>query len=206
MLALAGLLAVAGCTRSEAGEPAPPPGATSVGTSGQSPNSSSGRPSSSVQIPPRPKELRLDGLDPCALFTEPQRDQLKANRVRNSTNKSQQYNGMPECILSVQRQPPYYEFAVTLVTNEGIGPWLGGKRNVEARLASVETYPAATYWFRGANGHNTPDCSTSVDVAEGQQLMVNTDNDGNHTFTLDELCQRAEQAAGLAVQTLRTLK
>jgi hypothetical protein len=43
-------------------------------------------------------------------------------------------------------------------------------------------------------------------VAEGQQLVIDTNNDGAHSFTLEQMCQRVEQAAGLAVQTLQTLK
>ena len=106
----------------------------------------------------------------------------------------------------VEKQPPFYEYSAMSVTNEGIAPWFSGKRNVEAKLSSVAGFAAATYWFRGAHDYNTPDCAVSVDVAEGQQLVVDTNNDGGHSFTLEQLCQRAEHAAGLAVQTLQTLR
>ena len=67
-------------------------------------------------------------------------------------------------------------------------------------------FPAATYWLRGAEGTKTQDCATAVDVADGQQLMVTADNDGDRSFTLDQLCQMAEKAAGMAMQTLQTLR
>src|SRR5262249_25051733 len=118
---------------------------------------------------------------------------------------STQFKGMKECVLEV-RAEQFYNFNVMAATNEGIGPWLSGGRNVEAKLTSVAGFGAATYWFRGAEGKNAADCSTAVDVADGQQLEVTTNNDGGHSFTLDQLCQRAEQAAALAMQTLQTLK
>jgi hypothetical protein len=203
LLALVGLLAIAGCTNSEAGR------AVSGKTAGP-PTEPTRTPSSStaptVPIPPRPAELKLAGVDACALFTNVQLAELKIDRTRKTTNGSQQYKGMAECVLNVEKQQPYYHYRVTAITNEGIGPWLTGKRNAEARLSTVASYPAATFWIRGANGHDTDGCTTTVDVAEGQQLMVDTDNDGAHSFDLEQLCQRAELAAGLAVQTLRTLK
>ncbi len=112
---------------------------------------------------------------------------------------------MKECVLEVRKEQ-FYDFSVTAVTNEGIEPWLTGKRNVEAKPASVAGFAAATYWIRGASGTRTDGCTTSVDVAESQQLMVDVENDSGHSFTLEQLCQRAEKAAALAMQTLQTLK
>jgi hypothetical protein len=203
-LLLAGLLvavAVGGCTKSEAGQAQP----GNDGTSEAPPTSTSGGAPSSVTIPPRPKELRLDGVDPCALFTQPQLAQLSVKRTRARTSGSEHFKGMKECVLEV-RAEQFYDFSVMAATNEGIAPWLAGDRNVEAKLTSVAGYAAATYWFRGASGTKTADCTTSVDVADGQQLTVNVENDGGHSFTLEQLCQRAENAAALAMQTLQTLK
>jgi hypothetical protein len=145
-------------------------------------------------------------MEPCALFTDAQLGQLKIDEVRKSTSNSTQYKGMLKCVLSVNKQQPYTNYSVTAVTNEGIGPWLTGKRNVDAKLSSVAGYPAATYWIKGGSGHDIDGCDTSVDVADGQQLMVDVNNDGQHSYALEELCQMAEKAAGFAVQTLQTLK
>lgn len=112
---------------------------------------------------------------------------------------------MKECVLEVRKEQ-FYDFSVMAGTNEGIGPWLTGKRNVEARLTSVAGFAAATYWTRGASGTKTDGCITSVDVADGQQLEITVDNDSAHSFTLEQLCQQAEKAAALAMQTLQTLK
>lgn len=159
-----------------------------------------------MTIPPRPRELKLDGVDPCALFTKAQLDELKMDRARKTTNGSRQYKGMAECVLNMLQEPPYFTYTVTAATNEGIEAWLTGDRNVEAWLRSVADFPAATYWIRGSNGRNAAACDTAVDVAQGQQLMVSSDNDSGRSLTLEQLCQRAEAAAAMAVQTLQTLK
>jgi Protein of unknown function (DUF3558) len=147
----------------------------------------------------------LDGLDPCTLFTNAQLAQLKLDKKRSRVSEAASYKGMKDCALESLRAP-FDSYSALAATNEGIEPWLTGKRNVEAKLSSVSGFAAATYWFRGAHDHNTADCTTSVDVAQGQSLIVSADNDGKQTYTLDELCQRAEQAAGMAIQTLQTLK
>lgn len=206
LLTMVVLVAVTGCTRSEAGQasPADPTGSSApTSETSQSVNPPTSA-SPTVAIPPRPRELKLDGVEPCALFSDAQLGQLDVNRVRKTTDRSKQYNGMLECVLSVNGQ--FYEYSMTLATNEGIGPWLTGKRNVDAKLSSVAGYPAATYWIKGGSGHDIDGCDTSVDVADGQQLMVDVDNDGQHSFALEQLCQMAEKAAGFAVQTLQTLK
>jgi hypothetical protein len=149
--------------------------------------------------------LKLDGVDPCTLFTSTQLAQLKLDRKRKRIDQSNAYKGMADCALD-SSSPPFDHYSALAATNESIEVWLTGKRNVEAKLSSVSGFAAATYWFRGAHDHNTADCTTSVDVAQGQSLIVSADNDGKQTYTLDELCQRAEQAAGMAIQTLQTLK
>jgi hypothetical protein len=203
VLASVGLVAAAvlgGCTEVQSGQ------AVSTPTQGPpSQTAPSGSTQPSVAIPPRPKELNLTGLKACSLFTDAQLVQLKLDRKRDRTADDSQYKGMAECFLDANK-PPFASYVATAVTNEGIGAWLTGKRNVEAHLSSVVGFAAATYWIRGANGNNTDGCTTSVDVAEGQQLMLYVSNDGGHSFTLEQLCQRAEQAAGMAVQTLQSLR
>ena len=193
----------AACTKSEAGQP------SAAGRGDSTPPSPSGKSSGSqtptVAIPPRPKALRLDGLEPCDLFTAPQLAQIKIDRKRKGTSNAEHYQGMKDCALD-ENSAPFDHYSILAVTNEGIGPWLSGNRNVEGHLSSVAGYAAATYWIRGANGNHTDGCTTSIDIADGQQLMVDADNDGKHSYTLEQLCQRAEQVGGFAVQTLQTLK
>lgn len=201
LLLLVGLLlAATACTKSEAGQAAPL--RTTDPTTGQS----SGSAAPTVAIPPRPRELKLNDVDPCGLITEQQRAELKIDRARKRTSASQQYKGMQECVLDISKQQPFYHYIVAAVTNEGIAPWLTGKRNVTTRLGTVAGFPTVTYWTVGAHDTSADGCFASVDVADGQQLIVDTNNDGSHSFTLEQMCQRAERAAGLAIQTLQTLR
>ncbi|HEU5474040.1 MAG TPA: DUF3558 domain-containing protein [Actinophytocola sp.] len=203
-LVLTGLLtaaAVAGCTTGEIGQAVPTPSSTPQTSGG----TSSPAPSARVSVPPRPAELNLAGVDPCALITDPTLAALKLNRKRVQQAGDSQYRGMAQCTIDSTRSP-FDSYALIAVTNEGVEAWLTGKRNVQAQLSSVAGFPAVTYWLSGANGRNAADCSTSVDVAGGQQLMVESYNTGDRIYTLEQLCQRAERAAGMAVETLKTLR
>jgi uncharacterized protein DUF3558 len=198
-----GVLALAcACTDSTGGVATP--GGRADSTT-DAPPSSSGSAEPTVTIPPRPKDLPLDGVKPCSLFKQAQLKQLGITDPPKSDTTSGYYKA-PSCVLEIATLDTFESYEVVAITSEGIEPWLSGKRNVEGRLSEVAGFPAATYWFRGAEGTKTIDCATSVDVADGQQLMVTADNDTDHSYTLDQLCQRAEKAAGMALQTLQTLK
>lgn len=209
-LVIMGVLALvlaAGCTATTGGTATP---GGSAGPSDTPPGSSdapsaSGSAEPTVQVPPRPADLPLDGVEPCTLFTEAQLSQLGITDPPSPKTAGGEFNG-PACDLDIATLETFYGYEIVAITDEGIAPWLTGTRNVEARLAEVAGYPAATYWFRGAEGNKTIDCATSVDVADGQQLMVTADNDSDRSFTLEQLCQMAEKAAGMAVQTLQTLR
>lgn len=195
------LVLVGGCTDSTGGVAKP---GGSNGSSGEQPDPSGGS-QPTVEIPPRPADLPLDGVKPCSLFSQAQLKQLEITDPPTETTTDGHFQGLA-CDLEIATLETFRSYEVVAVTDEGIEPWLTGKRNVEARLADVAGFPAATYWFRGAEGNKTIDCATSVGVADGQQLMVTADNDSDHSFTLDQLCQMAESAAGMAMQTLQTLK
>lgn len=189
-----------GCTTSEAGNPK---------TSGEVPpgpvTTSPKQPSSAVDIPPRPKALQLDSVEPCSLFTDAQRGTLDIGRSRSNTDQTQRYRGAKQCMLEVATSGVRHVYRVVAVTTEGIGPWLNENRNVDATLTSVGGYAAARHVISGAGGaKNSGECSVSVDVADGQQLLVSmaaTSKD----VTQDQICQMSEKAAEMAVTTLQTL-
>ncbi|WP_243726703.1 DUF3558 domain-containing protein [Actinocrispum wychmicini] len=192
---LAGLL-LAGCTEKDPGQ------AVQASSSSDAPAASGGgQPPPS--IPPRPKNLPLNSVDPCKLFAKAQLDQIKVNRQRNLVETSEAFKGAPYCAMDGQDGKGFFSYNVSLITTEGIAPWLSGKRNVDAKLVSVGGFPAADYKLLGTTTFN---CNTSVDVADGQQLMVEFQPDTRNAYTQDQMCQRSEQAAGFALQTLQTLK
>ena len=198
-LAVLALGGVAACTIGETGSPVPQ---GERRTDDPPPVSSTTAPPPTVEIPPRPADLRLDAVDPCALLTADQLKQLKVDRTRSTTSKSEVFPDAKQCVLNVSAQEPFHDYNISAVTTEGIGPWLTGKRNVEAELVSVGGYGAAQYFIPG-DGPNSVDCTTTIDVAPGQQLMVSADAVSPLTFTQEQLCQMSQEAAGLALATLR---
>lgn len=198
-LALVVTFAVAGCTATQAGTPTPTPGEgeTTAPTSGESPTKTS------TSIPPRPKSLKLDSIDPCALLTADQRGGLKVDTFRPQTNNTEQYRGAKECAFEISAQAPYYRYYATVVTTEGVEVWLAGDRNVDADLISVGDFAAVRYDLAGQGASAAP-CTVAIDVAQGQQLQIRTTTSGKD-FTQDEVCRMSEKAAGLALTTLKTL-
>lgn len=198
LAAVSAITLVAGCTSREPGT------ATADPTSGSSPQStedSSGSATPSEEIPSPPKDLSLNGLDPCTLFTDAQRAELKVDEVRTRDSGSEQYKGMQECVLDVTKQEPFLNYSALAVTNEDVSVWLTGKRNVDAKLISVDGYPAAQFNTKGVD----TDCVVAIGVAKGQHLLVEMAPISGD-FTYGDICQASKRAAEMALQTLQTLK
>jgi hypothetical protein len=193
-------MASAGCTTSASGLPTPAPGGDSSNTS--TPSESNGPTSPSVDLPPRPRDIALDGLDPCTLFTDVQRSQLKVDDVDSGVSDSQNFNGMKECTLSVQAQEPFYEYTALAVTTEGIEEWLGGNRNVDAEPTTVQGFPAAQFKFLGVEDEG---CDIAVGVGDKQYLWLQV-IPISRGFKQDQLCQMVGQATDMAMTTLQALK
>ncbi|MBP2322063.1 hypothetical protein JOF56_002448 [Kibdelosporangium banguiense] len=198
MLALVAGAALAGCTDTDPGQAIPANGSGNAAPPG-------GGAPTSIAVPPRPSELSLTGVDACKLFTAAQLDELKVNRTRGRSSASEIYRGAPECVLNVNAKEPFYDYTASLITTEGVEPWLSGKRNVDAKLVSIEGFPAASFVIGGDSDANFR-CTTSVGVAGGQQLMIAIDPHTKKAFSGEQLCQMSQQAATLAMQTLKTLK
>jgi uncharacterized protein DUF3558 len=198
--ALLTLAMTAGCTTSEAGQ----------ATSGDSPSSTTSTEStsgtsspSSVEIPPPPRELALDGLDPCTLFTKAQRAQLKTNSVRPVADGGDDiYDGMKECILDADAAEPFITYDVIAVTDVDVDYWINQPHNADVELISIAGYPAAEFHTKGVEDS---DCAVAVGVAKNQHLHVEM-APLSEDLKQDEICQGTEQAAEMALQTLQTLK
>jgi len=196
-LLLVGL--VAGCTTSEAGEPAP--GGSTGPSNSESPSETSSSPS--VDIPPPPKDLSLDGLDPCTLFTDAQKAQLEIDDARPGVaGGSTIYKDMKNCALDRKTAEPFYGYDVVAVTNVDVSYWINQPHNVDAKLISIGGYPAAEFKTMGTED---ADCAVALGVAKNQHLHVEFFPLA-HDVKQDELCRRSEQAAEMALQTLQTLR
>ncbi|CRK60469.1 hypothetical protein [Alloactinosynnema sp. L-07] len=194
------LVGAVACTTNEPGTATTPAGTTTSDSGGQT---ASTKPT--TKLPPRPREIKLDSVDPCALLTKPQSDQLKIDRFRARVSGSETYKGAKECVFNVLRQEPFYDYGILLVTTEGVDVWFANKRNADVTEATVEGFGAASFHFPGASGTRSFECTTAVDVADGQQLQVDMKLTSRGAFTQDQICQMSEEAAAMAVTTLKTL-
>src|SRR5688572_1043575 len=94
----AGTMAVAfltGCTVNEVGR-ATPDGNTDSSVTTDEPRPPTTSRTAGVDVPPPPKELKLDGIDPCALLTASQRAQLQIDEANpdDGSDSGTIYKGM----------------------------------------------------------------------------------------------------------------
>ena len=194
-LALTGVavatFAVAGCTAT-VGDGIASPIATAASAAEQS--------AKAAQLPQRPSELALAGVDPCSLLTSAQLDELtvtgKPRQVADPVDG-------PSCTFDVEQAQPYYAYGLTTVANADLEAWLTGNR----RKNSMTTVPMAVEGFPALKNfrQNTDptDCETLVGVANGQTLVAQAVPTTDGAFTQDQLCDLATKAATFAVQTLK---
>ncbi|MEV0676769.1 DUF3558 domain-containing protein [Actinosynnema sp. NPDC050436] len=190
--ALVATAAVSACTSGSTGGTATPATQT---TSSDAPTTTSKAPST------RPKEIKLDGVDPCTLLTSAQQAELKIDEAESDPAKIIQNTTSPSCSYT-NNSAKAFGYHVTLVTTEGIGYW-DGSGNLDVSPKTVAGYDAAQIFLKGTS---TGDCSITLDVADGQQLYVQFLPLSPKAFTQDEMCQNATKGAESALSTLRTLK
>lgn len=113
--------------------------------------------------PARPREIRLQGKDPCALVSKADWGRFAIDKPgepqQDETLKS------PECFYSARDTV----LAVTLVMNEGIEAWRSGNRMAQpAEVAPIQGFPAISL----TRPNDRIGCDIVVDVAEGQYLLT----------------------------------
>jgi hypothetical protein len=181
---------LAGCTSTRAGDAYVVPTA----------ESSASQSAKAAELPQRPSELALTGVDPCALLTSDQLNQLKVNSkprpVRDSADG-------PSCSFDVDLTKPYYSIALTAITAGDLGAWLTGNRrknSMTTQPTDVEGFPALKN-FR--NSGDPSDCETLIGVAAGQTMVVQAFPVTANAFSQQQLCDLSTQAATLALHTLK---
>jgi Protein of unknown function (DUF3558) len=145
---------------------------------------------------PRPREVKLDGLDPCTVLSEEQRAALSLDHAPNAYVD----NAFGESkVCSFRSGISGNVMRLALVTVEGIGVWLSENAQVEPKFTTVVGFPAMVVRTPGLDDV----CNVEVDVAEGQFLDVMFRDGGNgKKATQDTLCAGAERAAEAALTGL----
>lgn len=192
-------LALAGaCSDATGGQAVPNTGGEETPSGDPQPSSTGGDPT--VEIPPRPEDLALDGLEPCATLTEAQVARVAAEFTFDVPPEPVSVDGESYCAVA-QSAEPFNEVNILLVTDMGIEHWLSGDGNVDAWQVSIAGYPAVSYKLAGTEDE---ECVTSVGVADGQQLTV--DFQASVDTDYRELCRVTESIATMATETLKTLR
>ncbi|HWI01473.1 MAG TPA: DUF3558 domain-containing protein [Propionibacteriaceae bacterium] len=173
---------VAGCTTVVSGSPSAPSG---------------------LLLPPRPREVRLDGVDPCSLLTAEQRARLGFDsEPRASKPNVELFRGeVPTCTI----RGPYPDVALLIsgtVTTVGVERWFERDIAADLRPTTVAGFPSIV----AAPTRFTDYCNVEVDVAVGQLLDVQYGGGHPHApIEQQELCRRARAAAELMmISLLRT--
>jgi hypothetical protein len=190
VLALAAGLSLAGCTAEEPGDPRPTSGDGSTSSTSESPTTTRSS---------RPKEIKLDGLDPCKALTADQMKDLSVTKPELQENDLSGIGKFPLCDYAGIGSPRF-GYGIGMVTSAGIEHWQGNG-NVDVERTEVSGYPAARLVLSGTS---TVMCSIAVDIADGQQLLVDFNPIGDD-YPQDKMCQNAKKAAELALVTLPTL-
>lgn len=174
--------AVAGCTDQSAGSPMPDDTTTRTETNTTT-TSASAEPTSE-----RPREITLDGKDPCALIPQTDWPQFEIDGPGNPS-EDQTYKS-PQCHYSGVGQ-------VTVVVTEGAEAWddRGQDTNIN-EVDPIDGYPTITVW----NEIDRRSCYAVVDVAEGGYLMATAVQ-----AEPDQETERCDQAYRMAVSAMSTL-
>ena len=176
------LVTLTACSSSEGG--AATPQSTTVPTM----SSTWPKPSST-----RPREIRLDGKNPCNLMTA---DQLAtiAETTAPRQNTASTFNS-PNCDFNATGA----SWRITTVVTEGIEAWTSGKRQGRpTEIPPIEGFPAITVTLPT----DEVACDLAVDVANGQYLYAGFEVSKSFADRFPKPCDGARQVAEAAMQNL----
>lgn len=195
--ALLGLLVVlmVGCGGTTAGSP------SGVPATGTSPTSSN--PSNTTSLPARPREIVLDDLDPCTLWTPEQLEQLAVGTTPVDGGPQEDSGGYQVCAYhTAQSDDKDLGYSVTAVTDLDASVYLGGTSSSAAAVVVIAGFPAVQ---ETTKSENASPCMVAVSTANDQHLQVRADTRPG-AYSVAEACEMTTMAATFAVQTLQAIR
>jgi hypothetical protein len=160
---------------------------------------------SGIELPPRPRDVQIDGVDPCSLLTVEQRAALGLDgRVVFDSAPVALYNGAEVPLCAIRGfKPRAIAIGLSVVTSAGIELYTSGELAAEVRPVDVRGFPAVV----AVPARFAEYCTVIVDVARGQLLDVQFRDGGRKPpIPQDQLCRDARQAAEAAMTTLLALR
>jgi Protein of unknown function (DUF3558) len=156
--------------------------------------------STTLSLPARPRDLRIDGVDPCSLLTEQQRAELGLDgEPLSSTKPSVLFGGDETTCLVRGFAPRAVTVSIGLVTSSGIELFTSNELEADVTKHEVEGFPAVVAVPRRFHDF----CSVFIDVAPGNMLDVQYADGGRQPpVPQEQLCGGATQTANAAMQNL----
>ncbi|NMH99844.1 DUF3558 family protein [Pseudonocardia acidicola] len=192
VVVIAVLLGVtAGCAAQDPGAAAPTPSASASASASAEP--------SGIMLPPRPRELGLDGVDPCSVLSARQRAGLGLDGRPVAGRTGALFGAASSCTIGGS-EPREVSAGLAVVTDRGIDViTAAGSVTDELTVITVAGFPAVL-----ARPTRLRDfCSVEVDVAAGQLLDVQfAQGTRDQPIPQDQLCRDAEQVAEAALTSL----
>lgn len=172
-----------GCTESSSGDPRP----TGEGTS----TTATTQPTSQKPTADRPREIKLNGKDPCVLI--PQADLVKFKIEKPGKLEVNSASKEPQCGYNGNLAA----FNLSLNSKEGIEVWDEKKRAIHIEgTDAILGFPAVHFTQSSPKSA----CSAVIDVADGQTLDVMA-----IVSSRDALPRKCEIAREFAESALKTL-
>lgn len=158
-------------------------------------------PSAGSRLPPRPSELRLDRVDPCALLTPAQVRQLGVGAGKRGENTDEL--GSSDCLWRNFPKEPDIGYLARLIVNRGADYALDSTEPTQ--VVTIDGFSAV----QTTSPHVDPKehCLLLVDVAQGESLWVQwlTTSPDYPGLTHELACQQARDAGRLMLENLRGL-
>lgn len=182
-------VAVSACGSPPPAEPPPPPPTTSAA------------PAPRVDLPPRPRDIPVDDVDPCSLLTPADREEfgLDGDPIVNSDVTPLLGPSVSCDVLGFE--PVDISAAVTVATEVGIERFTHDELAAEVEASDVAGFPAVVTHARGADDF----CDVVIDVADGQLIDVRlSDSALDPDIPLEQLCADTHRLADRVLATLLT--
>lgn len=185
MCAVAAVLAASGCAASVTG-----------GSGGPAPFVG-------IELPPRPRDIDVRGVDPCALLTGDQRAELGLETPPrfDTTEVSLLFEGPTTECGSLAFDPRSFAVSVALTFDGlGIAALTGRPVSDELTVLDLQGFPAVL-----ARPVDPLFCQVVVDVAPGSSVSLQFREGGRRTIPQDYLCDGVLDVAEKAMSTLVSL-
>lgn len=164
-----------------------------AGCSDERPSQPERAESTGLSLPPRPRDLRIDGVDPCSLLTDRQRAELGLDgQPAWSRQPSALFRGEESLCLYTGYTPRAVFVGVGTVTTADVGSLLDSQLEATLSNIDVQGFPAV----RAIPRQFTKFCSVFIDVGPGQLIDVQFSDGGRKPPIMqDRLCADAELVA-----------